>query len=139
MIGEAFQREHWNSLLHILEIKSLTPDKLKFGDLIKRPKLVLKQMDKLRELSARAQGEVTIREAIEELDTWCSSAEFELTSYTSSKKSKIPLIKEWNDMMTKVGDNQALLQSIKDQKFFKRFKDRISQFDQRIGGLDVYL
>lgn len=100
------------------------------------PKLVLSKLPDLRELAARAQGEVTIREAIEELDTWCSSAEFELTEYKDVKGNKVPLIKEWNDMMSKVGDNQALLQSIKDSKFYSRFKDRILQFDKRIGGLE---
>ena len=139
MIGEAFQREHWNSLMFILGLKNITMDKLKFGDLIKNPNQILTKMPKLRELSARAQGEVTIREAIEELDNWCNTAEFELTSFTDTKKSKVPLIKEWNEMMSKVGDNQALLQSIKDSKFYSRFKDRIAQFDKRIGGLDSYL
>lgn len=136
MVGEAFQREHWTQLMQILGISSVATSDLTFGHILSNPKAILSRLSDLRELSARAQGEVTIREAIEELDTWCSSAEFELTEYKDVKGNKVPLIKEWNDMMSKVGDNQALLQSIKDSKFYSRFKDRILQFDKRIGGLE---
>lgn len=139
MIGEAFQREHWNSLMFMLGIQSVTTSNLTFGHLIRDPHKLLSKVDEIKELSARAQGEVTIREAIEELDGWCGTAEFELTSSKDAKGDMVPLIKEWNDMMTRVGDNQALLQSIKDSKFYARFKDRISQFDKRLGGLFNYL
>ena len=139
MIGECFQREHWNQLLHILGVKSQTADTLTFGHLVEKSSIVLSKMDELKELSSRAQGEVTIREAIQELDNWCTTAEFELMEYTDSFKRKIPVIKEWVEMTAKVGDNQSLLQSIKDSKFFARFKDRIIQFDKRMGGLDRFL
>lgn len=139
MIGEAFQREHWSHLMHVLGISGVSTSELTFGHILANPKVILQKLPQLRELSARAQGEVTIREAIEELDTWCTTSEFELTEYKDVKSNRVPLIKEWSDMMSKVGDNQALLQSIKDSKFYSRFKDRIMQFDKRIGGLENYL
>ena len=139
MIGESFQREHWNQLLHVLGIKGVTPDALTFGHLVEKAPIVLGKLDELKELSSRAQGEVTIREAIQELDNWCATAEFELMEYTDCLKRKVPLIREWVEMTAKVGDNQALLQSIKDSKFFGRFKDRITQFENKIGGLDRHL
>jgi dynein heavy chain 2 len=139
MIGESFQREHWNQLMHILTVKGITSEFLTLGHILEKHRVILQRMDELKELSARAQGEVTIREAIQELDTWCATAEFELMEYLDVNKKKVPLIKEWTDMMAKVGDNQSLLQSIKDSKFFLRFKDRIVQFDKNMGGLDRYL
>lgn len=139
MIGESFQREHWNQMMHILNIKGFNPDALTLGHILEKSSVILQKIDDLKELAARAQGEVTIREAIQELDNWCVTAEFELMDYTDNFKRKIPLIKEWTEMMSKVGDNQSLLQSIKDSKFFARFKDRISQFDSKMGGLDRYL
>jgi dynein heavy chain 2 len=139
MIGESFQREHWNQMMHILGIKGINPDALTFGHILEKSSIILQKIDDLKELAARAQGEVTIREALQELDNWCATSEFELMEYTDTFKRKIPLIKEWTEMMSKVGDNQSLLQSIKDSKFFSRFKDRITQFDKRMGGLDRYL
>jgi dynein heavy chain 2 len=139
MIGEAFQREHWNQLLQILGIRGANPDTLNFGYLVEKSSIILSKLDELKELSARAQGEVTIREAIQELEAWCATAEFELMDYTDTLKRRVPLIREWTDLTAKVGDNQALLQSIKDSKFFPRFRDRVGQFEKRLGGLDRHL
>jgi len=79
-------------------------------------------MNELKELSARAVGEVTLREAVQELKTWCDTAVFDLTEYTSNGRTT-PLIREWKDMMTKVGDNQSLLASLKESKYYKRFAE----------------
>ena len=36
-----------------------------------------------------------------ELKTWCDTAEFELTEYSSNNRST-PLIREWKELVTKV-------------------------------------
>lgn len=66
--------------------------------------MILKKSNEIKELAARAVGEITLREAILELKTWCESAEFELTDYTNNNRTT-PLIREWKDLMTKVSDN----------------------------------
>ena len=83
-------------------------------------------------------GEITLREAILELKTWCDSAEFELTDYTNNNRTT-PLIKEWKDLMTKVSDNQSLLSSLKESKFVKRFSEQVESFESKFGGIDEYL
>ena len=65
---------------------------------------------------------MTLREAIIELQGWCDNAEFELTEYSSNNRTT-PLIKEWKELMTKVSDNQSLLESLKESKFIKRFSE----------------
>ncbi len=56
-----------------------------------------------QELNQRAQGEVTIREALRELDLWGAGAVFALTEYEDSGKRKIQLIKDWKDLVNSVG------------------------------------
>lgn len=81
---------------------------------------------------------MTLREAVQELKIWCETAEFELSEFTNNNRST-PLIKEWKDLMTKVSDNQSLLASLKESKFYQRFADQIENFELKFGGLDEYL
>jgi hypothetical protein len=56
----------------------------------------------LQELNQRAQGEVTIREAIRELDLWGAGAIFSMTEYEDSNKNSMMLIKDWKDLVSQV-------------------------------------
>ena len=56
----------------------------------------------LQELNQRAQGEVTIREALRELDIWGAGAVFTLTDYEDSQKAKLKLIKDWKEIVNQV-------------------------------------
>jgi hypothetical protein len=48
------------------------------------------------------QGEVTIREAVQELRVWSEQTEFEVTSHTTADKRLTTLIKGWKDLFSKV-------------------------------------
>lgn len=112
----------------------------------------------IQELNQRAQGEVTIREALRELDLWGAGAVFALTEYEDSQKHVIMLIKDWKDLVNQVclehpiyevtgryftlmmpfqvGDNQCLLQSLKDSPYYKSFEDKASIWETRLADLD---
>ena len=69
-----------------------------------------------------AAGEVVIRQALGELDVWEIDAKFSFIEHQASTGEQVPLIKDWKDVLNKVGDNQVLLQSIKGLHLF-RFHD----------------
>ena len=48
-----------------------------------------------------------------ELDVWEIDAKFSFLEHQASTGENVPLIKDWKDVLNKVGDNQVLLQSIK--------------------------
>lgn len=56
----------------------------------------------IKDLNSRAQAEVTIREALRELDLWGAAATFNLTEYTDSSKRTLTLIKDWKDIVNQV-------------------------------------
>jgi hypothetical protein len=56
-------------------------EKLTFGQLLGAQPKVMANLEKLKELNARAHGEVSIREAIQELEMWAAQAEFTMTEY----------------------------------------------------------
>jgi dynein heavy chain 2 len=98
--GESFEKEHWRRLITLLAMpKEVTFDNMKFGNLIDSvPAMLLKSKD-IKDLADKAQGEVTIREAINELRTWCESTDFILSDYESNGRTT-PLIREWKDVIT---------------------------------------
>jgi dynein heavy chain 2 len=103
--GESFEKEHWRRLITVLALpKEVTLDNMKFGHLVDAVPMMLKKAKDIKELADKAQGEVTIREAINELRTWCESTEFELTDYESNGR-QTPLIKEWKEIITQVSDH----------------------------------
>lgn len=95
--------------------------------------------DGLKELYSRAQGEVSIREALKELELWGASTTFSLTSYKDSTEKELSIIKDWKDLVNQVGDNQCLLQSLKDSPYFKGFADKATLWEARLADLDEYL
>lgn len=56
----------------------------------------------LKDLNARAQGEVTIREAIRELELWGASAIFSLAEYHDNNNKTVQLIKDWKEVVNQV-------------------------------------
>lgn len=58
--------------------------------------------DNLKELYSRAQGEVSIREALRELDLWGAGANFSLTGYTDSAAKELSIIKDWKELVNQV-------------------------------------
>ena len=55
-----------------------------------------------QELNNRAQGEVTIRDALRELDLWGAGAIFSLTAYNDTNGKELQLIKDWRDLFNQV-------------------------------------
>ena len=98
--GESFEKEHWRKLTSLLKMpKEVTYDNMIFGNLVDSVPVMIAKQKELKELIDRALGEVTIREAINELRIWCDSTEFELTEYNQNNRIT-PLVKEWKEIIT---------------------------------------
>jgi dynein heavy chain 2 len=138
--GEALSSEHWLELFRMLKMpKGTSLEKLTFGDLIKVKAEIIKQAEVIKELNMRAQSEHSIREALRELELWAAGGQFVLTEFQDSKAAKVPIIKDWKDLFSQVGDNQALLSSLKDSPYYKHFEDKITVWEQKLGTLDECL
>ena len=110
--GEMLSGDHWLELFRMLKIpKGTTLEKLTFGDLLVVQQNVIDNVDQLKNLNSRAQGEVTIREAIQELEVWAAQAEFNLTEYKHSNGQTIKIIKEWKEAINQV----SRIQNIQDR------------------------
>ncbi|KAM7436007.1 Cytoplasmic dynein 2 heavy chain 1 [Porites harrisoni] len=138
--GEALSPDHWLELFRLLKMpKGTILEKLTFGDVLESADQIIAHADALKELNSRAQGEVSIREALRELELWGAGAVFSLTSYVDSHNKELSIIKDWKDLVNQVGDNQCLLQSLKDSPYYKGFEDKASLWETRLADLDEYL
>ncbi|XP_043547742.1 cytoplasmic dynein 2 heavy chain 1 isoform X2 [Chiloscyllium plagiosum] len=138
--GEHLSQDHWLDLFRLLGMpRGTTIEKLQFGDLLKVADVIVAKSSDLKELNSRAQGEVSIREALRELDMWGAASVFMMTDYQDSHKVTIKLIKDWKDIVNQVGDNQCLLQTLKDSPYYKGFEDKVSLWEIRLADLDEYL
>jgi dynein heavy chain 2 len=101
--GEVLSAEHWHELFRMLSLpRGTTLEKLSFGDVLSVADAILANSQGLMELLSRAQGEVSIREALRELELWGVGASFSLTAYRDSAGRELKLIKDWKDLVNQV-------------------------------------
>ncbi|KAE9115561.1 Cytoplasmic dynein 2 heavy chain 1 [Phytophthora fragariae] len=139
--GEPFKDDHWTQLFRKLgfprgvEKHNLTVQH--FMDVF--PVLELPAtLQFVKVLHARAQGEVTIRDALQELRAWTETAELALLTHEHDGR-RVAIIKDWKDLTLALGDNQSLLASLKESQFFKPFEVEASQYEIKMSTLDQVL
>ena len=115
--GDAFERDHWSILSSKLKMKNTFLEGLCLADFLAVADNLVKQADAVKHLHAQVQGEVALREAIQELKVWCLETEFSLFEHKENGKDVV-LVKDWKDLMTALSDNQSLLSSLKDSPYF---------------------
>jgi dynein heavy chain 2 len=140
--SEAFKEDHWTELLQgKLQLpRDLRADKLKVEHFLSKLDILMEPatLTFVKNLQARALGEVQIREAMQELRGWELSAEVKFLTQEESGR-QVPLIKEWKDLFLEIGDKQSLLASLKESPFFKAFADVGLSLETKISTLDFVL
>ncbi|KAE8745286.1 hypothetical protein FOCC_FOCC007971 [Frankliniella occidentalis] len=137
--GDMFSDKHWIEMLGILSIPSKPVEGLVFGDFLSAKENIISQAQALQDLNNRASSEIVIRQALTELDIWEVEARFQLVAHRDSRGSTVMLIKDFQDILNKVGDNQSLLQSIKNSSNYDSFNDRVAVWEARLADIDYFL
>ena len=76
----------------------------------------------VKQLQVQAQGEVLIREALQELAMWSQTANLSLVDHEEQGRHT-KLIKNWKNLFVDLGDKQSLLASLKESQFYRAFED----------------
>ncbi|CAG0920502.1 unnamed protein product, partial [Notodromas monacha] len=138
--GDYFSDKHWLEIFSLVGIPtSVSPSQLTFGHLLNARDALLVNSDKLKEINGRAQAEVSIRQALDKLDVWAFDCKFTFREHKDSVGRDISLIKEWKDIVSKVGDHQMVLQSVKDSPYYDAFSGRANEWETKLADLDNYL
>ncbi|KAJ3189734.1 Cytoplasmic dynein 2 heavy chain 1 [Gaertneriomyces sp. JEL0708] len=140
MRGDNWTAEHWAELYRIASIPPTTSiSDLTFGHILTSKDAVLAQLNQVQELNRRAQGEIMIREALEELEIWAASATLNLTDYRDAADQQLQIIRDWKETLTQVGDNQSLLQSLKDSPYYDHFAEKAAGWEKKLITIDESL
>ncbi|CAB3410628.1 unnamed protein product [Caenorhabditis bovis] len=138
--GDVLSADHWHEMFRFLGLpRGTTIEKLKLADLLSVSTNILANIDQLKQLNSRAQGEVAIRDAIQELTLWAAQTEFSLSDYKHSNGQNVKIIKEWKEAINSVKDSQALLQSLKSSPYYSQFSDKTAVWETRLADLDIFL
>ena len=78
---------------------------------------------------------MNIRVAMDDLEAWSITREFQLSEYNSMGRVTA-LIKEWKDVMSEVSDHQALVNSVKENKYAGRFRSEIQKYEGKLSVLE---
>ncbi|TPX45912.1 hypothetical protein SeLEV6574_g03556 [Synchytrium endobioticum] len=131
--------EHWGELFRTVGInaKGLTAATLTAGQIFAVRQGIVSHLEEIKELNVRARGEIQIREALSELEVWGAACTFTTTEYVDVKGQKLMIITDWKDVVSEIGDNQSLLQSLKDSPYYKNFADQCVIWERKLGDLDA--
>eukprot|EP00898_Chlorokybus_atmophyticus_P001659 jgi/Chlat1/2494/Chrsp175S08714 len=142
--GEGWQRTHWAQLFAIMQLPSRGPDEVRaetltLAHIVSKSDVLVSNLDALKHLHAQAQGEVVMRESLQQLIVWGVERKFTLMKYehehVGKKDSTTYLIKEWKEVLAEIGDHQSLIQSLKDSPFHGAFKDDTGVWERRLNML----
>ncbi|VDP84192.1 unnamed protein product [Echinostoma caproni] len=124
--GDVLSPDHWLELFRLIGLPRGTKlEQLTFGDLLRASRLIVEHAEALKSLTHRAQAEVVVREALQELDVWGAGATFTLTDYTDSAGHTVCLVKDWKDIVSQdqlARCQRALNEYLEDKRsIFPRF------------------
>ncbi|KAL5966856.1 Cytoplasmic dynein 2 heavy chain 1 [Taenia solium] len=138
--GDSLSPDHRMELSRLIGLpRGRRLEEVTFGTILSVAPRIVANASALKALTQRAQSEGVMREALQELDVWAAGATFLLTPYTDCRGKHLKLIKDWQDIVTQVGDNQALLTSLQGSPCFDSFVDRVNVWERKLADLDASL
>ncbi|XP_015834463.1 cytoplasmic dynein 2 heavy chain 1 [Tribolium castaneum] len=137
--GEDFTEKHWMDVFNLLQMPLKPLDNLKFKDFLDVSDKLTDLVKELQVICKKAASEIVVRQALAELDQWDVQARFILTSHTDSRNKNIMLVKDFKEILSKIGDNQSLLQSVKNSADYDSYSERASLWENKLAMLDQNL
>lgn len=106
---------------------------------LSKPEKLTENLKSLSLISKKAAGEIVVRQALSELDQWDVHTRFTFSSHIDSNNKEIVVIKEFKEILNKIGDNQSLLQSVKNSADYDSFSERAELWEKKLTDLDKLL
>uniref|UniRef100_A0A1B0DN78 Dynein heavy chain, cytoplasmic n=1 Tax=Phlebotomus papatasi TaxID=29031 RepID=A0A1B0DN78_PHLPP len=110
-----------------------------FRKILNLPQSLSQQTTEIQSIVRQASSEQIVRQALTELEQWGVTASLKLTPHKDSKGQDVSLIRDFQEILNKIGDNQCLLQSAKNSAAFEAFSDQAEIWEGRLASLDRIL
>lgn len=137
MQSDALAEKHWAKIFSLMGEPAKSYQDVILKDLLKTS--LVQHNSEIQELVKQATSDFIVKQALSELEQWGVVAALNIISATDSKGSPISLIKDYQDVLNKIGDNKCLLQSSKNSSAFDTFVDQADIWEQRLNSLEGIL
>ena len=138
--GDTWMPEHWGHLFFIIGlvgVNSLTG--IRFKVFLEKSDMLAEKIGEIRALNERATGEIVIRDTLQQLDVWSSSAVYSWKEHFDSRGQKIDIIQGWKDILTQLSDFRLTIQTLRDTPYYGNFSDKIDLWDTKLQNLEICL
>ena len=138
--GDNYTYEHWSELFIMVGIpKHLTIQNITLRDLMCIIPVIIQKKQNIIDLNLRAMGEITIRDALSEIELWSCTVSLNMVPYVNSNHEAIFIIQDWKEIVTELSDNICLLHSIKESDYYYIFKEKSMSWEAKLLKVDVCL
>ncbi|GAB0096653.1 Cytoplasmic dynein 2 heavy chain 1 [Sergentomyia squamirostris] len=137
--SDALTEKHWARIFHLLGKSPKPTHDILLKDILTSGEILSQQATEIHCIVRQASSEQIVRQALTELEQWGVTASLKLTSHTDCKGENVSLIRDFQEILNKIGDNQCLLQSAKNSAAFEAFSDQAEIWEGRLATLDRIL
>lgn len=137
--SDGLTEKHWSRILNLTDQSPIPYHDICLKHLFNNVPALIKNETIIASMVRQASSEQIIRAALIELDQWGATATFKTITHTDTKNGTITLIRDFQDVLNKIGDNQCLLQSAMNSAASDEFSDQASIWENRLTLLDRYL
>lgn len=138
--SESLSERHWARIFQLLNHKETKPlHSILLQDILQDFDVLQSAAQEISSIVRQASSEQIVRQALIELDQWSVTAQLKLITRTDASGQSVSLIKDYQEVLNKIGDNQSLLQSAKNSAAFESFSDQAELWESRLNTLDALL
>lgn len=137
--SDSLNDKHWASIFNIIGLPPKSYHDIKLIDVLKHAGSLSESSNEIKMLVHQAYSEQIVRQAINELEQWGVVANLKLVTHVDSKAEAIMLIKDFQESLNKIGDNQCLLQSAKNTSAIDSYSDQIELWENKLNVLSFIL
>ncbi|XP_017051507.2 cytoplasmic dynein 2 heavy chain 1 [Drosophila ficusphila] len=138
--SDSLSERHWARIFQLLNHKETKPlHSILLQDILDDFDVLQSASTEIGSIVRQASSEQIVRQALVELDQWSVTAQLKLITRTDASGQNVSLIKDYQEVLNKIGDNQSLLQSAKNSAAFDSFSDQAELWESRLNTLDALL
>lgn len=140
MQADGLTERHWSRIFSLLGVEGRAMHDVQLHDVLGNAAVLLANAADIQTLVREAAGEQVIRQALAELEQWGAVATLGLVQeHRDARGDAVPLGKDYQEVLNRIGDNQSLLQSAKNSSSFEAFSDQATIWETRLATLDAVL
>lgn len=137
--SDSLSDKHWMSLFSILELPPKSYHNIVLSDVLNYAPKISEYSSDVKAIINQAYSEQIVRQAITELEQWAVLANLKLFTHVDSRNENIMLIRDFQESLNKIGDNQCLLQSAKNTVMNDSFLDQLELWENKLNILSFIL